>query len=90
MQVRVVVKGRVQGVFYRNWTVDNAQQLGLNGWVRNKRDGSVEALFSGKPESISEMERRCRLGPLDAMVTGFQVFPSSEDPSAGFERRPTV
>ncbi|KAK3000559.1 hypothetical protein RJ639_020959 [Escallonia herrerae] len=45
--VRVVIKGRVQGVFYRNWTIDNATDLGLKGWVRNRRDGSVEALFLG-------------------------------------------
>ncbi|KAK3022072.1 hypothetical protein RJ639_047340 [Escallonia herrerae] len=45
--VRLVIKGRVQGVFYRNWTIDNATDLGLKGWVRNRRDGSVEALFSG-------------------------------------------
>ncbi|MBA0558437.1 hypothetical protein Golob_015454, partial [Gossypium lobatum] len=44
--VRAVIKGRVQGVFYRNWTIENATQLGLKGWVRNRKDGSVEALFS--------------------------------------------
>ncbi|XP_041026511.1 acylphosphatase-like [Juglans microcarpa x Juglans regia] len=87
--VRVVVKGRVQGVFYRNWTVENAVQLGLKGWVRNKRDGSVEALFSGNPDTVQEMEQRCRRGPPDAMVTGLQVFPTSDDPGSGFERKRT-
>ncbi|KAG2685499.1 hypothetical protein I3760_10G128300 [Carya illinoinensis] len=87
--VRVVVKGRVQGVFYRNWTVENAVQLGLKGWVRNKRDGSVEALFSGNPDAVQEMEQRCRRGPPDAMVTGLQVFPTSDDPGSGFERKRT-
>ncbi|KAJ4971241.1 hypothetical protein NE237_004340 [Protea cynaroides] len=88
--VRVVIKGRVQGVFYRNWTVENASELGLKGWVRNRRDGSVEALFSGNPDSLQEMEQRCRRGPPDAMVTSLQVFPSDEHPGPGFERRATV
>ncbi|KAI3447565.1 hypothetical protein Pfo_004230 [Paulownia fortunei] len=87
---RVVIKGRVQGVFYRNWTVDNAKELGLKGWVRNRRDGSVEALFSGSPEKVQEMEQRCRRGPPDAMVTGLQVFPCADDPGTTFERKPTV
>ncbi|XP_030924326.1 uncharacterized protein LOC115951282 isoform X1 [Quercus lobata] len=88
--VRVVIKGRVQGVFYRNWTVENATQLGLKGWVRNRRDGSVEALFSGNPDVVQEMEQRCRRGPPDAMVTGLEVFPSSDDPGSGFKRKPTA
>ncbi|GFP90779.1 acylphosphatase [Phtheirospermum japonicum] len=89
-QVRAVIKGRVQGVFYRNWTIDNAKELGLKGWVRNRRDGSVEALFSGSPDKVQEMEQRCRRGPPDAMVTGLQTFPCTDDPGATFERKPTV
>ncbi|KAL4295427.1 hypothetical protein GQ457_12G010700 [Hibiscus cannabinus] len=88
--VRVVIKGRVQGVFYRNWTIENAIQLGLKGWVRNRKDGSVEALFSGNPNTVQEMEQRCRRGPPAAMVTGLEVFPSDDDPGSGFERKPTV
>ncbi|PIA29171.1 hypothetical protein AQUCO_06200036v1 [Aquilegia coerulea] len=90
--VRVMIKGRVQGVFYRNWTVENAIGLGLKGWVRNRRDGSVEALFSGDPKAVDEMEQRCRRGPPEAVVTGFQVFPSNEDLTAqeSFHRKSTV
>ncbi|KAM7531679.1 hypothetical protein LguiB_035089 [Lonicera macranthoides] len=88
--VRVVIKGRVQGVFYRNWTVENATELGLKGWVRNRRDGSVEALFSGSSSKVEEMEQRCRRGPRDAMVTGIEVLPCTDDPGSGFERRSTV
>ncbi|XP_021770581.1 uncharacterized protein LOC110734745 [Chenopodium quinoa] len=88
--VRCIIKGRVQGVFYRNWTIENANQLGLKGWVRNRRDGSVEALFSGKAEVVDEMVQRCRRGPPDAMVTALNVDPSNEDPGSGFERKPTV
>ncbi|KAK7355531.1 hypothetical protein VNO80_14789 [Phaseolus coccineus] len=87
---RVVIKGRVQGVFYRNWTIENATQLGLKGWVRNRKDGSVEALFSGSLDAVQEMEQRCRRGPPDALVTGFQVFPSDDDPGTGFHRKATV
>ncbi|GAB2272313.1 hypothetical protein Dimus_007133 [Dionaea muscipula] len=88
--VRCVIKGRVQGVFYRDWTVENATQLGLNGWVRNRRDGSIEALFSGKPEAVDEMQRRCRHGPPAAVVTGYEAFPWSDEPGTGFERKPTI
>ncbi|KAK8563558.1 hypothetical protein V6N13_006243 [Hibiscus sabdariffa] len=88
--VRVVIKGMVQGVFYRNWTIENASELGLKGWVRNRRDGSVEALLSGSPDSVHEMEQRCRRGPPASMVTGLQVFPSDDDPGTGFEKKPTV
>ncbi|XP_016483788.1 uncharacterized protein LOC107804414 isoform X3 [Nicotiana tabacum] len=89
LQVRAVIKGRVQGVFYRDWTVENAKELGLKGWVRNRRDGSVEALFSGSPEKVQEMEQRCRRGPPAAIVTGLDVFPCDDDPGTGFERRQT-
>ncbi|TYH77217.1 hypothetical protein ES332_D04G137800v1 [Gossypium tomentosum] len=74
----------------RNWTIENATQLGLKGWVRNRRDGSVEALFSGTPDSVEKMEQRCRRGPPAAMVTGLQVFPSNDDPGTGFQRKQTV
>ncbi|XP_073158192.1 uncharacterized protein [Henckelia pumila] len=88
--VRVMIKGRVQGVFYRNWTINNANELGLKGWVRNRRDGSVEALFSGNPEKVEEMEQRCRSGPPDAMVTGLQVFLSTDNPGTSFQLKPTA
>lgn len=85
-----MIKGRVQGVFYRNWTVENATQLGLKGWVRNRRDGSVEALLSGNPKAVDEMLQRCRRGPLDAMVTALEAVPCNEDAGEGFQRKPTV
>ncbi|XWS43561.1 hypothetical protein CRYUN_Cryun16bG0114600 [Craigia yunnanensis] len=88
--VQIVIKGRVQGVFYRNWPIENATQLCLKGWVRSRRDGSVEALFSGSLDSVQEMEQRCRRGPPAAMVTGLQVFPSNDDPGTEFERKQTV
>ncbi|CAN6214311.1 unnamed protein product [Urochloa humidicola] len=60
--VRVVVKGRVQGVFFRDWTVETARSLGLSGWVCNRRDGTVEALLSGDPDKVDDSTRWCPAG----------------------------
>lgn len=80
----------VQGVCYRDWTVEQATELGLNGWVRNRRDGSVEAVFCGSCDKVDEMQQLCRRGPNGAMVTSLHSFPYSEHPASTFERRPTV
>ncbi len=66
--VRVVVTGRVQGVGYRAWTVDTAERLGLVGWVRNNRDGSVEAVFSGSSAVVASMLAALHDGPPAARV----------------------
>jgi len=66
--VRVRITGTVQGVCYRAWTQSTAMSLGLSGWVRNRRDGAVEALFSGAADRVSEMLRRCYAGPPAAEV----------------------
>jgi acylphosphatase len=64
----VVIHGRVQGVGYRAFVEDEAMRLNLQGWVRNRRDGSVEALFAGPVEVVAEMIERCRNGPPGARV----------------------
>jgi acylphosphatase len=64
----VVVRGRVQGVGYRAWVEYMALDHGLQGWVRNRRDGSVEAVFAGSPEAVAEMIEACRRGPPAARV----------------------
>ena len=61
--VRVRITGRVQGVWYRGWAVEEARRLGVSGWVRNRPDGSVEAVFSGPECAVREMVERCRQGP---------------------------
>lgn len=66
--IRVSIFGRVQGVGYRAWTEQQARQLGLRGWVRNRMDGSVEALFSGDTHGVSQMVRICQQGPSVARV----------------------
>jgi acylphosphatase len=64
----VVIRGRVQGVGYRAWTEYTALERGLAGWVRNRRDGSVEAVFSGPSEAVAEMVDACRRGPPGARI----------------------
>jgi acylphosphatase len=85
--VGVRIHGRVQGVWYRGWTVEQAQRRGLRGWVRNRRDGSVEALFIGGPASVDEMIEACRRGPSAARVSNVHRSPAMDDGSAGFRQR---
>jgi acylphosphatase len=87
---RVRIHGRVQGVFYRGWSVDNARELRLDGWVRNRRDGSVEMLLAGSEEAVDAMIARCRDGPPAARVERIEVSESDEAAPAGFEARPTL
>ncbi len=65
---RVVIRGRVQGIGFRAWTEITALELGVEGWVRNCRDGSVEALFAGSEEVVLTMIELCRNGPPGAHV----------------------
>ncbi|KAL6631298.1 hypothetical protein ACP70R_028148 [Stipagrostis hirtigluma subsp. patula] len=90
--VHVVVKGRVQGVGFRDWTASTAESLGLAGWVRNRRDGTVEALLSGDPAKVDEMvTRRLPVGPPASAVTAVVPSPADPvDPSLGFEIKFTV
>ncbi|MBI3113843.1 MAG: acylphosphatase, partial [Rhodospirillales bacterium] len=76
--VRVVIEGRVQGVWFRGWTVDEASRRGLRGWVRNRRDGSVEALFAGAAESVDDMVNACRTGPPAARVETVAEYPAED------------
>ncbi|HEX3065862.1 MAG TPA: acylphosphatase [Dongiaceae bacterium] len=91
MTARLVrIRGKVQGVWYRSWTVEQAAQRGVRGWVRNRQDGSVEALFAGEPAMIDEMISVCRKGPRLARVDSISSEPTVEEPPAGFEQRPTA
>jgi len=69
---RYLVTGRVQGVFFRDSTRRQAQQLGLTGWVRNLRDGRVEVLLHGDGETVDQMEKWLELGPEYAKVTNIE------------------
>ena len=83
--VTVKIEGRVQGVYFRAWTYETAQSLGLDGWVRNADDGSVEAVFSGAPAQVEEMLKRCKDGPRDAKVTAVTITKEGGAPPAGFK-----
>ena len=87
--VRLRITGQVQGVGYRLWATRTAASLGLRGWVRNRRDGSVEALVTGTPESVVTMIEAARKGPIGAQVTNVTVTPDKDDGSSGFAARPT-
>lgn len=87
---RLLVHGRVQGVWYRGWTVDQAEELGLDGWVRNRRDGTVEILVAGPDEAIAELIARCRKGPSAAQVERIEEMEADETPPPGFAQRPTA
>jgi len=83
------IHGLVQGVFYRGWSVETARALGVRGWVRNRRDGSVEMLLVGNEAAVNRMIERCREGPMSAQVDRIDVEPTTEEAPAGFETRPT-
>jgi acylphosphatase len=82
----VVARGRVQGVGYRAFVEDEAFRLDLEGWVRNRRDGTVEAVFSGSGETIERIIAACRRGPSAARVEGLDV--DDGDATALAHRRP--
>jgi acylphosphatase len=87
---RLRIHGRVQGVFYRGWSVETARALGLRGWVRNRSDGSVEMLVHGGAVQVEEMIARCREGPRAARVERVEVSEDEEEAPAGFEERRTA
>ncbi|QQR36982.1 acylphosphatase [Devosia oryziradicis] len=85
----VVIAGRVQGVGFRYWVQVEAVSRGLGGWVRNRRDGSVEAVFFGENDAVAGMLEACWDGPEMAGVTAVTVAETDEVPS-GFEIRGTA
>ena len=83
--ISVRIEGRVQGVGYRYWTEGVAADLGLTGWVRNRRDGSVEALFAGPADDVRQMLDRCREGPPASRVTAVTILEEGEETLVNFE-----
>lgn len=88
--IRVVIEGRVQGVGYRAWVNREAQARGLKGWVRNRADGSVEAVFSGDEAAVRHMIEICRRGPMAAKVRVLTESRTPEEQWPGFEIRATI
>ena len=86
----ILIEGRVQGVWFRGWTIDQATARGLSGWVRNRRDGSVEAVFRGPERDVGEMIGLCWAGPPAAHVTNVTEQSVNFDVDDGFVQLPTA
>jgi acylphosphatase len=78
------VSGRVQGVFFRDDCRREAIGAGVDGWVRNRPEGRVEAVFEGEPGAVQRLIAWCRRGPPSARVTGIEVFEEEPGQEAGF------
>ena len=87
MRKRVVVHGRVQGVFFRDSTRQRAQAAGLAGWVSNRPDGTVEAVFEGEEEAVESLVRWAHEGPRGADVERVEVTDEAPEDLAGFDIR---
>lgn len=88
--VRVLIEGLVQGVWYRAWTEEQAVKRDLDGWVRNRHDGHVEAVFSGASEMVDDMIEACRRGPDLARVQAIEITDEADEVESGFVQKPTV
>lgn len=87
---RLIVRGLVQGVGYRAWMLRQAEKLGVDGWVRNRADGSIEALVSGDTAAVEELLRLCRRGPRLAEVLSIEEELADPPDTPGFHQLPTV
>jgi acylphosphatase len=83
VRARVIIEGRVQGVFFRHHTQETASRLGVKGWVRNRRDGSVEAVFEGDQDRVDQIIQWCHRGPSGAGVKNVSV--TLENPTGEFD-----
>jgi len=88
--IRIRISGRVQGVGYRSWTVKQASKRGLDGWVRNRIDGTVEALLIGEEAIVRDMIEACRTGPMIARVDEILEEAAQGIAEKGFTQKPTV
>lgn len=88
--IRVLIRGRVQGVWFRAWTSREAMKRGVSGWVRNRRDGSVEALFMGDAAAVDSLIEACRDGPELARVESIEQTADPGEAIDGFEQRPSA
>jgi acylphosphatase len=89
-RVRVVISGLVQGVWFRGWTREEARRRGLDGWVMNRRDGAVEAVFRGEDAEVDDMLEACWKGPPHAEVAEVAVVewhPRDDPVEPGFHVR---
>lgn len=90
LTLTVRIRGRVQGVGFRAWLVREARRRGVAGWVRNRRDGSVEALFAGAEPAVRALVEACRRGPPAARVDAVETAAGEGGGGEGFEELPTL
>jgi acylphosphatase len=88
--VHVTITGRVQGVGFRAFVEHEAAKRGLRGWVRNRRNGSVEAVFAGSSDAVDDMLAACRRGPRSSRVDDVKTVPTGEDIEDGFAVLSTI
>jgi acylphosphatase len=89
--LRLRIEGSVQAVGYRNFMIAEARKLGVNGWVRNRSDGSVEALVSGETKDVEALIATCARGPEGCQIRHIDMENVAEPPAEkGFDRRPSV
>ena len=88
--VRLRISGKVQGVWFRGWTIKEAQSRGLHGFVRNRLDGSVEALLVGEAQAVDDMIDLCRKGPPAAEVATIDIETALGITPKSFTQKPTV
>ena len=84
------ITGKVQGVWYRAWTVETARSLGLAGWVRNRTDGSVEAVVEGDARAVDQFLALARVGPAAARVAAVETEDVPVQYKSDFHKRPTA
>jgi len=87
--VHLEIQGRVQGVGFRIWAEREAARRNLDGWVRNRADGTVEAVFAGDEQAVQSMTQACRRGPTHAIVAAVAELDPPPDPGPGFRVLPT-
>jgi acylphosphatase len=88
--LRVRIEGFVQAVGYRNFAIEEARRLGLDGWIRNRSDGTVEALVSGGTKAVESFVESCMRGPAGAQVKNVELHKAEPPVAKGFHRRPGV
>ena len=88
--LRFRIEGFVQAVGYRNFVIEEARRLGLDGWIRNRSDGTVEALASGETKKIEALAQACMRGPPGSRVKSVEMHNAEPPEEKGFRRRPSM
>ena len=88
--LRLRIEGFVQAVGYRNFAIEEARRLSLDGWIRNRSDGTVEVLISGETKSVEAFAQACMRGPKGSRVASVEMHNAEAPAEKGFHRRPSI